>query len=260
MKPLKMVAVLAALVTLAVTCVPVHASETDSQIEKTARELFVFRTYLVNDDVKIQSRDGVVTLTGTVSEEPSRLLAGEAVSSLRGVKSVDNKLEIKGERPAENSDGWIAARVKTVLFFHRSVSGIKTDVSVKDGVVTLRGEANSRAQRELTTEYAKDAEGVKDVRNEMTVAKVPKADAPRTDKATVGEKIDDASITSQVKVSLLFHRATRVLKTHVETDNGVVTLTGTAKNAAERELVTKLVEDVNGVNGVNNRMTVEGSK
>ena len=44
---------------------------------------------------------------------------------------------------------------------------------MKDGIVSLRGEASSQAQRELTTEYAKDVEGVKEVKNEMTIAKTP---------------------------------------------------------------------------------------
>ncbi len=255
MNPMRLIAVAAAFAALALTGGPVSASETDEQIERTAKNSFVFRTYLKNDDIRIKSKDGVVTLTGTVSEEPSIFMAQEAVSSQRGVKSVDNKLEIKGLRPAENSDGWIAARVKTVLFFHRSVSGIKTEVSVKDGVVTLGGEAQTQAQRELTTEYARDVEGVKDVRNQMTVSKAPKAG-----KETIGDKIDDASITSQVKLSLLFHRSTKVLKTHVETDNGVVVLTGTAGSTAEKDLVSKLVEDINGVTKVDNRMTVSDSK
>lgn len=253
MKTIRVIAGVAAFVALAVTSVPVFASESDEQIESAAKSSFVFKTYLKNDAVKITSKDGAVTLTGTVSEEPSILLAQEAVSSLRGVKSVDNKLEIKGLRPAENSDGWIAARVKTVLFFHRSVSGIKTEVSVKDGVVTLSGEAKNSAQRELTTEYAKDVEGVKDVKNKMSVANAPTA----REKETVGDKIDDASITSQVKMSLLFHRSTRVLKTHVETDNGVVVLTGTAGSKAEKDLVSKIVEDINGVTKVDNRMAVK---
>lgn len=38
---------------------------------------------------------------------------------------------------------------------------------------------------------------------------------------------------------------------------GVVTVGSKAKNAAEKDLVTKLVNDVNGVKGVNNRMTIE---
>ncbi|MHB8894903.1 MAG: BON domain-containing protein [Candidatus Geothermincolia bacterium] len=255
MKILTVAAVLAAFVALALTSAPVRSSEMDEQIERTARNLYVFKTYLKGDDITIKARDGVVTLTGTVFEEPSSVLAEETVASLRGVRSVDNKLEIKGERPAENSDGWIAARVKTVLFFHRSVSGVKTGVSVTDGVVTLRGEATSQAQKELTTEYAKDVEGVRDVNNEMTVST-----SLETKIAAVGEKIDDASITAQVKMSMLFHRSTRVFKTHVETDNGVVTLTGTTKNLAEKDLITKLVEDVNGVAKVDNRMTVAEPK
>jgi hyperosmotically inducible protein len=245
-------ALAAILVALAVTSPAARATEMDEQIELTAKNLYVFKTYLKGDDVTVKSLNGAVTMTGTVSDEPRRLLAQETMAGLRGVKSVDNKLTIKGDRPAEDSDAWIGAHVKTVLFFHRSVSGLQTEVSVKDGAVTLRGEASSQAQKELTTEYARDVEGVKDVKNEMTVATAPKKETE-----TVGEMIDDASITSQVKLSLLFHRSTRVLKTQVETTNGEVTVSGMARNAAERDLVTKLVKDVNGVIQVNNRMTVE---
>jgi len=104
----------------------------------------------------------------------------------------------------------------------------------------------------LTTEYAKDVEGVKGVNNDMTVAKI--ADKPEE---TTGEKIDDASITAQVKASLLSHRSTSALKTKVQTADGVVTLTGVTKNAAEKSLVTKLVTDINGVTRVINNMSIE---
>jgi hyperosmotically inducible periplasmic protein len=75
--------------------------------------------------------------------------------------------------------------------------------------------------------------------------------------ARVVGKIDDASITAQVKMTLLFHRSTSALNTKVETNDGVVTMSGKARNAAEKDLVTKLVNDVNGVKSVNNRMTIE---
>jgi osmotically-inducible protein OsmY len=74
---------------------------------------------------------------------------------------------------------------------------------------------------------------------------------------TVGEKVDDSSITAQVKTSLLFHKSTHALATKVTTKNGVVTLHGEAKNGAERDLVTKLTEDIEGVKHVQNRMTVK---
>jgi len=252
MKAKYSVALMVAAMALLAINVPAYATKMDDRIESSAKKSYVFKTYLKEDDIKIQSKDGAVTLTGNVSEEYHKALAQETVAGLPGVKSVDNKLEVKGERPAENSDAWVIAKVKTTLLFHSSVSGIKTGVNVKDGIVTLQGEATSQAQKELTTEYTKDVEGVKDVKNEMTVSKTSK-DTTRT----TGEKIDDASITAQVKMALLFHRSTSAINTKVATKHGVVTLSGKAGNAAEKDLVTKLVNDVNGVKSVKNRMTIE---
>ena len=245
----------AAVVVMALS-MPVYASKMDDQIVSSAKKSYVFKNYLKNDDIKIQSKDGAVTLTGTVSEESHKSLARETVASLQGVKSVDNKLEVKGERPAENSDAWIMTKVKTTLFFHSSVSA-GTTVDVKNGIVTLRGEATSQAQKDLTTEYAKDIDGVKDVKNEMVVSTPAKKTQPSKKTQTTSGKIDDASITGLAKMTLLYHRSTSALNTSVTTNKGVVTLTGKAKNAAEKDLAAKYVSDVNGVKSVNNRMTVE---
>ncbi len=251
MKIMHCVTLLAASAVLLGISIPVQASTLDHRIESSARNSYVFKTYLQKDDIKIHSVDGVVTLTGTVSDDSHKSLARESVSGLPGVKTVTDKLEVKGGQPAENSDEWIKMKVKTTLLFHRSVSGVNTEVSdVKDGIVTLRGEATSQAQRDLTTEYAKAVEGVKDVKNEMTVVGAKASN-------TVGQDVDDASITAQVKIILLYHRSTSALNTSVTTSNGVVTLGGKATNAADRDLATKLVGDINGVKSVNNRMTVE---
>jgi hyperosmotically inducible periplasmic protein len=251
MKVMYRVALMVAAVALLAISVPVHASTMDDRIESTARDSYVFKTYLKADDIKIQSRDGVVTLTGIVAEEYHKSLAQETVAGLPGVETVDNRLEVKGAPPTANSDEWLRDKVKVTLLFHRSVSSFTTEVNVKDGIVTLQGEATSQAQKDLTTEYAKDVEGVKGVNNEMTVSETSKKTR------TVGETIDDASITAQVKMTLLYHRSTSVLNTKVETKRGVVTLSGKASNAAELNLATKLANDVNGVKSVKNLMTIE---
>jgi hyperosmotically inducible periplasmic protein len=251
MKAIYRVALMVAMVAL-LTSMPVRASEMDDRIESSARDSYVFKTYLKGDDIKIQSKDGAVTLTGIVSEESRRGLAKETVAGLPDVKSVDNRLEVKGASPTPNSDAWLRDKVKVTLLFHRSVSAGTTEVDVKDGIVTLRGDAASQAQKELTTEYAKDVDGVKNVNNEMTVSKTSETTMTRV----VG-KIDDASITAQVKMTLLFHRSTSALNTKVETNDGVVTMYGKASNADEKDLVNKLVNDINGVKSVNNRMTIE---
>jgi osmotically-inducible protein OsmY len=52
------------------------------------------------------------------------------------------------------------------------------------------------------------------------------------------------------------HRSTSALHTKVSTSDGVVTLSGIAKNAAEKSLVTKLATDINGVTSVINNMSI----
>ncbi len=76
-------------------------------------------------------------------------------------------------------------------------------------------------------------------------------------KNTIGANIDDASITVQVKLSLLHHRSTSAIKTKVKTNRGEVTLYGQAGSEAEKDLATKLTADINGVNSVKNQMTIE---
>ena len=240
--------------------VSLFASETDDRIESSAKQSYVFKTYLKGDDITIQSKDGVVALTGTVSEESHKSLARETVASLPGVKSVDNKLEVKGEVPAVNTDAWLIAKVKSTLLFHRSVSATETEVLAKDGTVTLRGKTTSTAQKNLSTEYARDVEGVNYVKNEMTVL----TPATKPGKTTMGEKvdaisesIDDASITALVKTTLLYHRSTSALNTTVVTKKGVVELRGKTKTVAEKNRATKIVSDVYGVKRVVNKMTAK---
>jgi osmotically-inducible protein OsmY len=57
-------------------------------------------------------------------------------------------------------------------------------------------------------------------------------------------------------MTLLYHRSTSALDTKVETNDGAVTLSGKAKNASEKDLITKFAKDVHGVKSVNNQMTI----
>jgi hyperosmotically inducible protein len=246
--PLTLAAVVS---TMLINTAPLQAADTDSRIESSATKSYTFKTYLKDDSIKVDSKNGVVTITGTVADASHKSMAENTVASLPGVKSVDNELAINGEQPAEHSDAWITTKVKTTLLFHRNVSATGTTVYTQDGVVTLQGVADSMAQKELTTEYAKDIDNVKSVNNEMTIATIPAAPD-----ATISDKIDDASITAEVKSSLLSHHSTSAMHTGVTTTDGVVTLTGIAQNDAEKILVTKLATDINGVTSVINNMTI----
>jgi hyperosmotically inducible protein len=224
------------------------SSSTDNKIEEAAKASYNYRTVL-DDHVKVKAHDGVVTLTGTVADREAKVLAADTVENLPGVVSVNNQIKVESSYP-EHSDAWMAVKIRSRLLVKAHVSAASTKVNVQDGNVTLTGTADNSAQRDLTAVYAKDIDGVKTVQNDI-VLKDRAAGEP------MGDSVDDASITSQVKYALLSHKSTSALKTHVTTTAGVVAITGEADSDAEKSLVTKLAQDVRGTKSVTNDMTVK---
>ncbi len=223
--------------------------DTDRKIEEAAKASYNYRTVL-EDTVKVKANDGVVTLTGVVQDKDDRALAADTVENLPGVTMVKNEITVKSAYP-EHSDQWMALKIRGRLLVKGNVSAKNTTVAVQDGVVTLSGTADNLAQKELTAVYAQEIDHVKSVENNLVVK-----DNSAT-RETIGERIDDASITSQVKYALLSHKSTHALKTKVITIDGVIGITGEASSNAEKSLVTKLAQDVRGVKSVSNHMTVK---
>jgi hypothetical protein len=90
--------------------------------------------------------------------------------------------------------------------------------------------------------------------------------AQRTDQATAkvkeetakaGQAIDDTSITAAVKAGILAEPGLKVLKIDVDTKDGRVTLTGSADSPDAVKKAEQIASNVNGVKGVENRLTVQ---
>lgn len=223
----------------------------DRKIEHAAESSYNYRAVL-EDRAKVKADDGIVTLTGTLLDRDEKALAEDTVKNLPGVKGVKNEIKV-ASRHEEHSDAWIAFKIRGQLLVKGNVSAATTTVAVQEGVVTLGGTAANLAQKELTEVYAKEIAGVKAVKNGILV----KDQTAANDTDTVGDKIDDASITTQVKFALLRHKSTSAIKTKIVTDDGKIVITGEAGSDAEKSLVTKLAEDVRGVKSVSNTMTVK---
>jgi hyperosmotically inducible protein len=75
--------------------------------------------------------------------------------------------------------------------------------------------------------------------------------------ARMGAKIDDAMITTTVKAELAKDPSLSALKINVDTDNGRVSLKGTAPSNEAREHATTLAQNVKGVSAVDNQLMVK---
>ena len=61
------------------------------------------------------------------------------------------------------TDAWITGKVKSTLLLTRNVDGLDINVDTKDGVVSLKGEVDSAAERDRAVELASTIRGVKKV-------------------------------------------------------------------------------------------------
>lgn len=74
---------------------------------------------------------------------------------------------------------------------------------------------------------------------------------------TVGETIDDATITTRVKTALLNDPDVGGMKIDVDTFKGVVTLSGAVKSQAEADKAVTIARRTSGVSSVKSTLQVQ---
>ena len=74
---------------------------------------------------------------------------------------------------------------------------------------------------------------------------------------TLGENIDDTTITTTVKAKLAAEKGSTLTRVGVDTTRGVVQLTGVVQSAAERDLAERVARNVGGVKNVINNLQIQ---
>lgn len=127
-------------------------------------------------DIKVSTRNGVVTLEGQAQSDAASELAERLARNTEGVSQVDNQLKVTAEagtaeRAREQvdnagsaiSDAWITSKVKSSFLFSSSLDGLDISVDTREGNVTLSGQVASEAEKSLAIETAENIRGVRDV-------------------------------------------------------------------------------------------------
>lgn len=134
---------------------------TESRAKRVIREA---HGDLVDAHVNVTTFNGVVLLTGQVSSDEMKQLAGKVVSELRHVKTVHNELEVAGPTSmvARSNDTWLTTKVKTSLLVDNEISGNRIKVVTEDGVVYLLGLV-TRDEAEVAVDRARQTYGVQKI-------------------------------------------------------------------------------------------------
>jgi hyperosmotically inducible protein len=150
------------------------------------------------------------------------------------------------------TDAGVTTAVKAKLAADDTVKAYQIDVDTANKVVTLTGTVESEAAKAQAARLARETEGVTNVVDNIVVQAKP-APPPVMPEAP---DLTDPAITSAVKAKLLADPDVAGLKIDVDTSNGVVTLTGQVKTAAEKDEAIRLAKETTGVKGVNDKLTI----
>ena len=155
------------------------------------------------------------------------------------------------------ADSRIEASAEKSSAFGNVLNGDSIVTKARRGVVTLSGTVNEPSHKLLAEETLAGMPEVTKVINQIIIVEDPQLTAVTVADPQVVTGVDDASITAQVKSVLLSHDSTSALHTSVSTTAGAVTLSGEARDEAERDKVAKLSKEINGVKSVTNNMTLK---
>ena len=139
--------------------------------------------YFVDDRVKgrridVDTRNGVVTLTGQVADEDERAQALLLARTAEGVARVEDHLTVAPPAVEQAAmalnDATLTTTIQAKYFVDPVVKAGAIDVSAKDGVVVLHGTVANDATRKQAIAIAQNTEGVSQVIDRLTVAAAKK--------------------------------------------------------------------------------------
>ncbi len=144
--------------------------------------------------------------------------------------------------PKHVKDGDLDSVIRKELKEARNVSAEGIKISIKDGEVTLKGEAANLLQKQRAERVASRVKGVRLVHNEMKVK---------------DSGMSDVQVRNDVIAALANDPATDSWEIKPQVDGGEVTLEGRVESYAERALAEKVAMSVKGVRDVENKIDVD---
>jgi len=181
------------------------------------------------------------------------------------------------------TDAGITSAVKSKMAADDTVKASEINVDTHNHVVTLNGTVGSQAERERAVMIARNTKGVNSVIDDLRVGSVATSGSPERDRDAAhdrdysesakqtahdakvemerateetGEVMTDAAITAAVKTKFLAEPGVPGTSINVDTNNHIVTLTGTVKSKAEMDKAMAIARDTKGVKRVVNHLKV----
>ena len=214
---------------------------TDREIERDIENELEWAPDIDARNIAVKVTDGVVALTGFVSNYTDKYSAEKIAKRILGVKAVANDLEVKIATGSERPDPDIARDAVEWMERDLPYTSKTVKVTVRNSWVTLEGDVDWDFHRRQVEAAVRNIKGAKGVINLIRVK-------PTVSATEVKTKIEQA-----------LKRSAEVDASHiiVEATGGKVTLRGRVRSWAEREQAEKAAWRSPGVSEVSNEIQVD---
>jgi hyperosmotically inducible protein len=246
MKRMIAVSTLALLVLLSMSAMAA-TGRYDTQIQQAVSQKLHQSKQLQN--VKPTVEDGIVTLTGSVDLYQDKLDAARKAKKISNATGVRNDITIAGENlPDAQLQQKLAKKLEYDRVGYRDNAFNYIAVAVKDGVVTLSGDAYWDVPRDSAMSIVARTQGVKDVVDNVKVLPTSIFDDSirrRTARAIYGDSVlGRYGIDPADPIRIIV-------------DNGHVTLYGTVQSAMDKNIAGIRASAVPGAFSVENKLVVD---
>jgi hyperosmotically inducible protein len=199
--------------------VTVACSQTDTGVTSAIKSKMAADNTVKAGDINVDTHDHVVTLNGTVGSQAEKDRALMIARNTKGVSSVIDDLRV--------------------------------------GPVATSGSLDRDRDADHDRDYSEEAKQTAHDAKEKTENAAHDAKV-KTEHAAekTGEVVTDAAITSAVKTKFLAEPGVPGTSINVDTNDHVVTLTGTVKSKAEAQKAVRIARDTKGVKRVVNHLKV----
>ena len=212
----------------------------DTLLQENVLAELLFEPSLDASHITSTVKNGVVTLSGSVSNFPEKWAAERAVKRVFGVKGVAEELVVDFRSGTKHSDEDIVGAARRALEWSANVPEKSIQIRVEKGWVTLEGVVEWQFQRQDAYNVVAHLLGVKGVSNMITLK----------------HQVTSADVHTEIEAAFKRSGDLEAGRVQVEVEGSKITLRGQLPNWNEIDAAGLAAWNAAGVTAVDNQIYI----